>query len=373
MTASSASDDVGVGPGRRRVLYVPVLFFAEPWNGIMEHLLALIEGLDRTRFEPILATRPDDGTQTTTLAERAGVPTADLGGSRAVISLRRILASVRPDLVHVHTPSTSGLAKLAVATRLARVPRLIVTLHQVAPEPLPLRSRAINRAGHLLVGPTIAVSADAADTQSRHAGLIRRRIEVIHNGVADAPTSVAPPLQRAAGTVWIGYFGRLATEKGVDLLIDALAEVRAGGLDIRALIAGDGYERSNLEELADRRGCGDATVFTGYRSDARQLMSEVDIVVHPPRFEGFGLVVAEAMAAARPVIATDVIGGIPDMVRDGHTGILVPFGDVPALAAAVRRLGGDADLRAAMGRAGRARYLEAFTLDRMIERTGARY
>lgn len=356
---------------RRRVLYVPVLFYAEPWNGIMEHLRVLLAGLDRTRFEPLIGVRPGDGAQTPTLAARAEVATVDLGSSRSVAPLLRVFRQTRPDIVHVHTPSTSGLARLALAARLARVPKIILTLHQVAPDPLPRRSRIVNRAGQRLVHTTVAVSGGAADTQAVHAGLSRRRIEVIHNGVEDArlDPGATDPLPRHNGEVWAGYFGRLAAEKGVDTLIDAVGAARRTGVDIRLLVAGDGYERAALEARADDLDCADAVVFAGHRADARMLMREVDIVVHPPRFEGFGLVVAEAMEAGRAIVATNVAGGIPELVRDGDNGVLVPPDDVPALAAAIWRVASDEALRARLGAAGRLRYEREFAADRMIERT----
>ena len=275
----------------------------------------------------------------------------------------------------MHTPSTSGLTKLALAARLARVPRVVLTLHQVAPDLLPWRSRVVNRAGHYLIDTTLAVSGDAADTQAARAGLRRGRIRIVPNGVEDVPTDVATNglLPRQNGDVWAGYFGRLAEEKGVDTLIDAVARARQEGADLRLLVAGEGYERESLETRAEEAGCREAVLFTGYRADARALMGAVDIVVHPPRFEGFGLVVAEAMAAGRPVIGTDVAGGIPEMVRDGSNGMLVPYGDVAALSAALRRLCGDESLRATLGRAGRARYVQEFTVEKMLERTIALY
>jgi glycosyltransferase involved in cell wall biosynthesis len=357
------------------VLYVPVLFYPEPWNGIMEHLQVLLARLDRNEFEPLLGTRPDDGTQTASLAERAQVPVVDLGSSRSVGALLRVFRDVRPDIVHVHTPSTSGLAKLALAARLARVPRLVLTMHQVAPDPQSWRTRAVNRAGHHLIHATIAVSAGAADTQARHAGLARRRMEIIHNGVEDVAAEVTHdnPLAGRNGEVWAGYFGRLAAEKGVDTLVEAVGAVRASGVDVRLLVAGEGYERAALEARAHELGCESAVRFAGYRTDARALMKAVDIVVHPPRFEGFGLVVVEAMQAGRPVIATDVAGGIPELVRDGETGVLVPADDVPALASALGRLACDPGLRAALGAAGRSRYESEFAADRMFARTIRRY
>lgn len=373
MTPAAESRTPGATLERRRVLYVPVLFHPEPWNGIMEHLYALMGRLDRRMYDPLLATRPDDGLQTAELATRTGVSTVDLGAARTVRTSRSVFASVRPDIVHVHTPSTSGLARLALAARLARVPRVVLTLHQVAPDDLSLFSRLVNRSGHHLIDATIAVSTGAADTQATRAGLRRKAIRVIPNGVDDAPTGTdrEPFVRRSPGDVWVGYFGRLATEKGVDVLIEAVGRVRSKGTPLHLLVVGDGYERTALEDAA--RSGGGSVVFAGYRTDARDLMNEVDIVVHPPGFEGFGLVVAEAMAARKPVVATDVIGGIPDMVDHERTGLLVPFGDVAALAAALDRLCSEPRLRTELGTAGRERYEQELTADRMVDETVALY
>lgn len=361
------------GPLRRRILFVPVLFHPEPWNGIMEHLLALIGHLDRSTDEPLIGVRPDDGPQTTTLARRVDAETVELGPDRSVGRLRRVFSLHRPDIVHVHTPSTSGLTALAVAARLARVPQTVVTLHQVAPDPLPRRSRVVNRIGQLLVDETLAVSSGAASTQSARAGLRRRSIDVVPNGVEDVGEATPPQPDRSTATLRAGYFGRLAAEKGVDVAIDAVATARERGVDIRLLVVGDGYERAALEQRAARAGVDDAVEFAGFREDARRLMSDVDVVVHVPRFEGFGLVVAEAMAAARPVIGSDVDGGIPDMVREGETGFLVPYGDVVALTAALERLANDPARCRALGAAGRRRYEAEFTVDRMVQRTLEHY
>jgi glycosyltransferase involved in cell wall biosynthesis len=359
----------------KRIFYVPVLFYPEPWNGIMEHLRLLVGGLDRVRFEPALGIRPDDGAQTATLAERAGVRTVPLGASRSLPEFREVCARERPAVIHIHTPSTASVAKLVVGARLARVPRVIVTYHQVQPDALGRRSQVVNRAGQLLSSRTVAVSRGVAETLAANAGLARGRINVIHNGIQPLPASAAAreALPRRPGDVWAGYFGRLAAEKGLPALLDAAAAVRAGGTPLRLLIAGDGYEREALETRAKALALGDGVLFAGQRDDARALMRDVDFVVHPPRFEGFGLVLVEAMEAGRAVVATDVPGGIPELVRDGENGLLVPLDDVPALAAAMRRLATDAALRERLGAAGRARWEREFTADRMIARTVALY
>jgi glycosyltransferase involved in cell wall biosynthesis len=139
-----------------------------------------------------------------------------------------------------------------------------------------------------------------------------------------------PPGLPVAGTV-----GRLETQKAQDVLLRAFAEVRRDGLDARLLLVGDGRERGNLTRLAAALGVGDAVHFAGTRRDLPTVFAALDVFALPSRWEGTPLALIAAMAAGLPVIATPV-GGVPDVVRDGETGRLVPADDVAALTAALR-------------------------------------
>ena len=136
---------------------------------------------------------------------------------------------------------------------------------------------------------------------------------------------------------------------------------------LRLLIVGDGPERDALRQAAIDLGIVDAVHFLGFRADARAVMGEVDVVVHAPVYEGFGLVVLEAMAAGRPVVASDAPGGVPDMVVDGETGVLVADGSPSGLAAALGRLLDDEAERRRLGVNGRRRFEEHFTAERMVD------
>ncbi len=368
-------------PRRARLLFYPVHFLPEPWNGIDEHLLLLARHLDRDRFEPLLLHRAQDGPQTPTLAERAGirlVPAPDNpGGIRERLrALRALLRRERVDILHIHTPAAGGLVIPALAARQAGVRATLVTYHQVQPRRLPARSRALNRLAHVfLIDATVAVSGDVRDTLVRAAGLPRRRIRVIRNGIDLAgpalPVDGLPP--REPGEVRIGYFGRLSHEKGVHVLLSALAAVAARAPHVRAFIVGDGPERAELEALAARLGLSERASFLGFRPNARALMEQVDIVAHVPIYEGFGLVVLEAMAAGRPVVTSDAPGGLRDIVEHETTGLVVPVGDVGATARALLHLVEHPEERRRLGANGRARCARHFAAARMVERVTALY
>ncbi len=341
----------------------------------MEHLRVLIHGLD-PGFEPLLAVRPDDGEQTRTLAERTGVETCALGSRRGVGEVRRLCHDRRIDIVHIHTPVTSGVPKMMLAARSGGARAEIVTYHQVQLHRSGLRRRMVNRlAQRWFARHTIAVGHAVADSLASQAGLDRARVEVIYNGVEPYPAAEprTTVVVRDDGEVWAGYFGRLAAEKGLGTLLDALALLAGRSPVIRVVIVGDGYERAALIARANELALGDTVLFAGYRDDARTIMREVDFMVHPPLFEGLPYALIEAAEAGLPIVATNVPGGISEVVAHGVNGLLVPPGDPRALAEALATLAGDPALRARLGANGARRYRDQFTSGRMVDRVCALY
>lgn len=366
---------------RTRLLFAPVHFVPEPWNGVDEHLLLLTRYLDRDRFELLLLHHSQDGPQTPALAERAGMrlvpaPEHVRGARQRMQALRALFHRERVDILHIHTPAAGGQTIPALAARLAGVRATLVTYQQVQPRRLPARSRALNRLAHsLLIDATIAVSDDVRDTLVRAAGLPRRRIQVIRNAI----DLVAPPTTRDGlpprepDEVRIGYFGRLSQEKGVHVLLPALAEVVAQAPYVRAFIVGDGPERPELEALAAQLGLSGRVSFLGFRPDARSLMEQVDIVAHLPLYEGFPHVVLEAMAAARPLVVSAAPGELGTTVIDKETGLVVPVGDAAAAARALLHLVERPEERQRLGANGRERCARYFSAQRMADQVTALY
>ncbi len=133
-------------------------------------------------------------------------------------------------------------------------------------------------------------------------------------------------------------------------------------------MVGDGPERPNLESQAEQLGLVDRVHFLGYQSDVTGILSYMDIFALPSFGEGFGLVLLEAMACSKPVVATDVMS-IPEIVQQGETGLLVPAQDVSALAQALETLIGNPELRDRFGKAGFQRVKKKFAVERMVRKT----
>ncbi len=365
-----------------RILFYPVHFIAESWNGIDEHLRLLARHLDRGRFEPVVLAHETDGPQTELVSERAGIALieapyhAGAGALSRLRALRQLYTDQRFDLVHLHSPTAGGQAVPALAARLAGVP-VLATYHQVQPWQASLKTRAVNRTVHsVLIETLTAVSQGVKSTLVTRTGLAEGRIQVLHNGIdlSGEPGVIANGTPaRSPGEVRLAYFGRLSPEKGLTLLLRALQPLSRRVPNVTTWIAGEGAQRPELESLAERLGLAERVRFLGFRPDARALMEEVDIVVHVPEYEGFGLVALEAMAAARPVVVNDAPGGLGDIVVHGETGLVVPAGSAEALAEALARLANDPAERERLGRSGRARCEQEFSAERTAERTAALY
>jgi glycosyltransferase involved in cell wall biosynthesis len=171
----------------------------------------------------------------------------------------------------------------------------------------------------------------------------------------------------------IGTLGRLEEpKKGLSVFLRAASLVAHQCKEARFVLVGEGPARRDLERQAAREGMAGLTVFGGERRDVTDLLSAYDLFVQPSNWEGFGLTVLEAMAAGRPVVATRV-GGIPEIVRDGRDGILVPPGAASRLADGILKVLGDRDLGARLGRSGRERVEASFGIDGLVRDTAALY
>jgi glycosyltransferase involved in cell wall biosynthesis len=265
--------------------------------------------------------------------------------------VRRLVGSLQPDLLHaLHLTSYGFLAALCdVRPTLTSVWGTDV-LEAPGWSPLHylLTRYALARADHIT-----ATGLRLANATLRYAPRTKP-VTVVPYGVDLARFQPSARNGARPAEVVVGAVARLSPEKGLDVLLRAAARLIEGGTPLRVVLAGDGPLRGRLGRLAQRLGIAGRVDFRGEvpHEQVPSVLAELDLFVLPSRAEGFGVAALEAQAMELPVVASRV-HGIPDVVQDGRTGLLVPPRDVDALAGAIGRLAGDAELRAAMGRAGR--------------------
>jgi glycosyltransferase involved in cell wall biosynthesis len=305
-------------------------------------------------------------------AEELGVPTriVALGGDAAVphaLRLAAVLREPRPDAFIIGTFRKLLLASLA--GRLARVPRVVarVGLETDTPRSAKYRFALPRWVDAVVVNATrIRPAFDALP------GLGPGRVSVIHNGV-DAPLrqqvagAVRAELGIAPDAPVVGAVARLAPQKRLDRLLRAVAALPA---DVHCIVAGDGEERAPLAALADELGIAGRVHFLGHRDDTGDVLAALDVYVVSSDREGLSNAMLEALAAGVPVVSTPVSGADDALepLADGTApGVVIGF-SVDALAATLRHLLADAELRARMAVAARARAAERFSVDAMLDR-----
>lgn len=227
----------------------------------------------------------------------------------------------------------------------------------------------------------VAVSEYTASTLQRFLSLDPRRLRVVMNGIDQLPFERSDPgaFRQAFPTVKekaILYVGRLSPSKGVDVLVDAFAKVSAKspGSSLVFVGAGDSAFVRRLKQRAASLGASDDILFAGRVPDSMlpSAYAAASVTALPSLMEGFGLSVLESMASARPCVATRV-GGVPEVLADGKTGLLVPPANVERLASAIGALLDDPGLARRMGEAGRDVARSRFQLERMARETVALY
>jgi glycosyltransferase involved in cell wall biosynthesis len=309
-----------------------------------------------------------------------GIQRYDLGARRladprAPLRLARLLRRERVQLVHAHGQDASIVAAAACAFSGAS---LVVTRHVLDEPSVGWRQRLRARAACAAMRRADAVVAVSRAVAGRVADLARIQpgaIEVIPNGVDlerfDRPgrecrAAVLEPLAIDTATPIVLVPAALREEKGHEVLLEALPELLRAVPSVQVLIVGGGEREQELRARA--RPLGETVRFLGPRDDMPDLMAACDVVVLPSRAEALPTALMEAAAAGRPVVATRV-GGVPEVVEDGRTGLLVPAGDPHALARALASVLADPVRAAALGDAARARARQRFGIDRQVQRT----
>ena len=308
--------------------------------------------------------------------EPALLPITGLLERSARRTVHNHVAAVWPQLVHTHLQYADILGGLA-ARRLG-IPSVstihLTQLESAARERLKAKLAATVR--RRCARRVIAVSEAARRAYVTDAGEAPERVVTVRNGIVaetrpGAGKAAREQLGIARDQLVVGMVSVLRPGKGHDIAIAAVAALRPRFAGLRLLIVGDGPSRAEVERLA--APLGDAAVLTGHRDDVMELLDATDVLVHPSRFDAFPTVLLEAMAARVPVLSTGV-GGIPEIVSDGVSGVLVdPSGGAGELAEALAPLLGLREERRRLGEAGRARFEQEFTARSWAERTRAVY
>ena len=279
--------------------------------------------------------------------------------------LVRRFRRARPALVHTHLVHADLLGLPAAA--LARVPVRVSTKHGFNAFRLRRGFGAVDRAAGSLAEVDVAISRGLAAHLAAVEGFDEDAFEIVHYGIAAGPEPPPPPREPRLLAV-----GRLIPIKGLDTLLRAVAAARTEVPGLTLELAGSGPLEDELRSLSTALGLDDAVRFLGLVSPIAPAYERALAVVVPSRGEGFGMVALEAMERARAIVASRV-GGLPELVAPGETGLLVPPDDLEALRAALVMVASDPERTAEMGAAGRRRALEAFPAERPAERLDAIY
>ncbi len=363
-------------PGEVPLRLLFVITRGDEAGGAQTYVRDLAGALARHGHDVVVVTGTS-GTLTSQLAE-AGVPVVvlpalvreihPLRDVAAVRELSAVIRRYRPQLVSAHSSKAGIVGRLAA--RRAGIP-CVFTVHGWAfnpSEPWPKRwlYRTIERCMAPLASRIVCVSDDSRK-RGIAAGIAPHRLVTIHNGIPDIEVTLrAQPGRR--GPLRVITVARFAPPKDYRTILLALQGMPEVLLDC----VGNGPLLPEMRALAREIGMADRVRFLGHRDDVPRLLAGAHVFVLSSRSEGFPLATLEAMRAGLPVIVTEV-GGAPEAVVPGITGYTVPPGDPEALRLRLRQLAADPGLRAALGAAGRKRYEEQFSFERMYEASLALY
>jgi glycosyltransferase involved in cell wall biosynthesis len=346
-------------------------------GGAQESYSGLLLRLDRAKYE-VRALSLSVGSAVHRL-RRLGLAVEIIDEPNDDAAVRELAAYLRReeiDLVHSHMFRAEVIGTRAAVA--AGTPVVISTVHSSR-----VRSAADTR---LLAELTpqidrLIVPSGAIEHKVRCEGRVGAEFAVIPNGVDLSRFAVDPPpcqLRREYGipreAVLLGTVARLEPEKGLRYLVEAMPSVLAGAPQAWLAIVGEGSERPALEAQAASlpAPARDRIIFAGRREDISAVTADLDVAVLPSLREAQGISLLEAMARCRPVVAS-AVGGIPEVVTDEVSGLLVPPADPPALADALVRLARSPELRARLGAAGFATVRDRYSIDAQVVRTEAVY
>jgi len=352
-------------------------------GGAERLLVTYLQHLDRTRFEPrVCVMQVKNGNPLAVEIEKLGVPidfvpVKRLADPGALPRLLGYLRRVRPHILHTQLEFADTLG--CTAAKMLGIPA-VATLHTAdAPKKGEKSYQRLKLRWWILRHFSTRVIAVSEGTRRHHlrvGKLPPQKVVTLHNGIDLSRFTPIPPAEMASLRESLGIpadvpvlitVAVLRQPKGIQFMLEALPDILKVVPDTRYLIVGDGNHREKLESIAAEKGVSDRVIFTGTRRDIPPLLAAADIFVLPTLTEALPTVLAEAMAAGKPIIASEV-GGVPEMVDDGRNGLLIPPADSRALTEACVKLLKNPKRARAMGLVGRTIVAERFNIRRQVRR-----
>ncbi|MFH0788173.1 MAG: glycosyltransferase [Pseudomonadota bacterium] len=320
------------------------VFAALPVGGAEQVLVTEVEGLDKTRYTPLVCVLSEKG-PIGEMIEKMAIPVIPLHRMKKnrfdygiIRDLKRVMVREKVSIVHTHLYDGGKYGRLAA--RLAKVPVVIHTIHNVY---VKRRSKhhLINWGLSFFTDRIIAVSGAVKESVVRYDHIRPEKIQVFYNGIDLSQCDLTPDRDGARSSlgikpeeVVIGVIARLEEQKGHQVLLEALSLIPDLPTNLKVLMVGDGKLRLSLEEETKKRGLSSRVVFLGTRTPIFPILKALDLFLLPSLWEGFSVALLEAMAMGVPVIATKV-GGAEEVITSGQQGLLIPPGDPHSLAEAI--------------------------------------
>jgi len=285
-------------------------------------------------------------------------------------ALCRVAEARRIDVIHSHTHYAlidASLCSLAMWRRI----KVVHTFHYGNYPHVPARYRFLEGFGSRVADRLVAVGIEQQKLVRSTYGLSGDRVDVVTNGVDATSAPVDPAWRerlRSSGAVVIGTICTFIEQKGLPDLLKVAVELNRAGANVLFVVVGDGVLRTQIEQQCRALDLSERVLFTGWKQAASSTMLPLfDVFFQPSLWEAMSMVVLEAMAAGKPIVATDV-GDNRHVVRDGETGFIAQRSDVPTMVNALRRLVESPELRRTFGESGRRRHAEHYTVDLMTRR-----
>lgn len=336
------------------------------------HLLRVINHLDRKLFHPSLALARSGGSYEAALAkdvkvhflDTGRIPSSTVRMFRAIAPLHQVIQNEQPDLIYSVLDHANTVGLLATRNLPVR-PRVVLSIQNTLSAQFAHSKNLVNHLFRMLIihlypqaNRIVALSQGVAADLNTLVPQLKNQTEVIYNAGLDERVlqGIQEPLPQdlSIERPLVVACGRLTEQKGFPDLLEAFARVRQV-IPASLWIVGEGKQRPLLEQKIQRLGLADAVRLLGFQPNPYKYMAAADLFVLSSLYEGFGNVIVEAMACGAPVIATNCPSGPAEIIEDGVNGLLVPPGNVEALAQAILKVLTHPDLKHRLAEAGKAR------------------